>query len=142
MFVKFRLSKYRLDVSLVSGSRINGKVRQQHVASLGSIKTPMTVAGRVAFWRSAHERLARLANRIGDGESKIAVQIGARIPFCTMEDRQNVQASNAQAEERFGSKLHDAHSRTLAQQKELAAQVAKDVAGRRGRNDDGCRWSC
>jgi hypothetical protein len=52
MFVRFRRSAYRLQVSLAEGHRIDGHVRQEHVAGLGSIECePMTIAGRVAFWR-------------------------------------------------------------------------------------------
>jgi len=62
MFVRFRQNTYRLQVSLVKTRRADGKVRHEHIASLGSIVMPMTVAGRIAFWRSLHERLARLSN--------------------------------------------------------------------------------
>ena len=44
--------------------RVGGRVRHEHIASLGSIETPLTVANRVAFWQRVHERLAKLSNRI------------------------------------------------------------------------------
>ena len=51
MFVRFRRSAYRLQVSLAETCRVEGHVRQEHVAGLGSIECePMTIAGRVAFW--------------------------------------------------------------------------------------------
>jgi hypothetical protein len=60
MFVRFRQSQDGLHVCLVSTRRIDGKVKQEHVASFGSVEMPLTVEGRVAFWRSAHQRLTKL----------------------------------------------------------------------------------
>jgi hypothetical protein len=37
MFVRFRLKGRRLYVTLLTNGRINGKVRQEHIAPLGSI---------------------------------------------------------------------------------------------------------
>jgi hypothetical protein len=56
MFVRFRESGRRLHLRLVETRRINGKVRQEHFASLGSIETPQTVPGRLTFWQGLHER--------------------------------------------------------------------------------------
>jgi hypothetical protein len=63
MFVRFRQAR-RLQVSLIENRRVDGKVRYDHVASLGAVDVPPTVADRVAFWRSLHERLSKLSNRI------------------------------------------------------------------------------
>jgi hypothetical protein len=52
---------------LVEGRRVCGKVRHEHIASLGSILVPATIADPVVFWRRLHERLAKLSNRIGVG---------------------------------------------------------------------------
>jgi len=66
MFVRFRRSAYRLQVSLAETCRVEGHVRQEHVAGLGSIECePMTIAGRVAFWHGLRGRLDKLANRFG-----------------------------------------------------------------------------
>ena len=48
MFVRFRKSARRLDVSLVKSFRANGRMRQAHIASLGSVPLPLDTAGRVA----------------------------------------------------------------------------------------------
>src|SRR5262249_29133521 len=63
MFVHFRETPYGLAMSVVENRRENGKVRHEHVVSLGSIETPPSVAARVEFWRELHERLAELSNR-------------------------------------------------------------------------------
>ena len=49
----------RLQLSLIETRRCDGKVRHEHIASLGS-----SVAERIAFWTRLHERLAKLANRV------------------------------------------------------------------------------
>jgi len=49
MFARFRPSPYRLQVSIVETRRVGGKVRHQHIASLGSIETPLTVANRICL---------------------------------------------------------------------------------------------
>jgi hypothetical protein len=43
MFARFRQSRHRLQVSLVETRRNRGKVQHEHVASLGSIKVPLSV---------------------------------------------------------------------------------------------------
>jgi hypothetical protein len=48
MFTRFRQTRHRLQVSLVETRRLNGKVRHEHVASLGSIETPPSVPERIA----------------------------------------------------------------------------------------------
>jgi hypothetical protein len=64
MFVRFRQTKHRLQLSLVETRRIDGRVLHEHIASLGSIENPPTVRARTAFWQRLHERLAKLSNRI------------------------------------------------------------------------------
>ena len=64
MFVRFRQSPGRLQLSLIETRRVGGQVRHEHVASFGSIKTPPTVAGRIIFWQRLHERIGKLSNPI------------------------------------------------------------------------------
>jgi hypothetical protein len=56
MFVRFRQSRLRLQVSVLETRRIEGKVQNEHVASLGSVEVPPTVPERLAFWQRLHER--------------------------------------------------------------------------------------
>ena len=60
MFIRFRSDGARLYVSLVRTRRVEGKVRQEYLASLGSITVSPSVADRIAFWARLHERLAKL----------------------------------------------------------------------------------
>jgi hypothetical protein len=88
MFVRFRVTKNfretktRLRVSLVETRRIEGKVRQVHMASLGSVPMPPEVDDRLAFWQRLHGRLADLANRLdGEKQAKVLGEVHARIPM-------------------------------------------------------------
>jgi hypothetical protein len=82
MFVLFRETPYGLAMSLVETRRENGKVRHEHVASLGSIETPLTAAGRVEFWRQLHERLAELSDRLdGEMQGNVLGAVHARVPM-------------------------------------------------------------
>jgi hypothetical protein len=47
MFVRFRESTHRLQVSLVETRRLGGGVRHEHIASLGSIANKPSVADRI-----------------------------------------------------------------------------------------------
>jgi hypothetical protein len=88
MFVRFRQSGRRLHLRLVETRRINGKVRQEHFASLGSIEIPQTIPDRIAFWQQLHERLARLANRLtGEAQGKVLAAVHARVPMVTPDEQ-------------------------------------------------------
>jgi hypothetical protein len=63
MLVRFRETAAGLQGSLVETRRIDGKVRYEHVASLGSVPASPSVADRIAFWRRVYETLAELANQ-------------------------------------------------------------------------------
>ena len=64
MFVRYRQTESRLQVSLVETRRINGEVRHEHIASFGSVEVPLSVEDRLAFWQRLHDRLAKLSNRL------------------------------------------------------------------------------
>jgi len=79
MFVRFRVTKSTLQASLLMDPRDAGRVRQERLATLGSIKLPLTIAGRETFWRKLHETMARLGNRIpAEARAKIMGQVHAR----------------------------------------------------------------
>ena len=64
MHVRARLHRRRIQISLVDTRRGDGKVQQEHIASLGSVPPEMTPADRLAFSTQVHPRLARLNNRL------------------------------------------------------------------------------
>jgi hypothetical protein len=129
MFVRFRRSAYRLQVSLAETRRVDGHVRQEHVAGLGSIESaPMTIAGRVAFWRELRGRLDRLANRIGAEQIKILDAVHARIPIVTIDEQRMLQRENAEADARLWEGLHDMNAEQAEGHKEIAAKSARIAA--------------
>jgi hypothetical protein len=52
MHVRFRQTKTRLQASLIQTRREGGRVRNEHVASLGTVDAPASVAGRLAFCKA------------------------------------------------------------------------------------------
>jgi hypothetical protein len=129
MFARFRQTPNRLQVSVVETRRIDGKVRHEHVASLGSIETPLSVAGRIAFWRRVNERLATLGNRIDPArQGKVRGDIHARIPMVTADEQRALQLENAEADERFWSVMHDMNQERVDGHKALVATAQGAIA--------------
>jgi hypothetical protein len=46
--------------SPIETRRVDGKVRHEHVASLGTIEIPPSIAERIAFWGELHRRLGKV----------------------------------------------------------------------------------
>ncbi len=126
MFVRFRSARARLQASLVDTHRINGKVRAEHVAALGCIAQPADVVDRVEFWRSLHERLARLATRLPDPEAVYAA-IDARIPMPTADEQRAAMIEAAEADAALWESLRDMHQGTAEEQEALAKDVARQA---------------
>lgn len=130
MFVRFRRqSENRLQVSLVAGYRVDGRVRTEHIAGLGSIAASPSVADRIAFWAALHERLAKLSNRIdAEAQAKILGAIHARAPMPTPDEQRAVQLDNAKADAVLWDGLRDLHASTAADHKGLIAGAERRVA--------------
>jgi ABC transporter substrate binding protein len=92
MIVHFRETPYGLAMSLVQTRRENGKVRHEHVASLGSIETPPSVAAPIEFWRELDERLAQLSNRLdAETRGKVMGAVHARVPMVTPDEKRDAE---------------------------------------------------
>jgi hypothetical protein len=129
MFVRFRQTPYRLKVSIIETRRIDGKVRHEHIASLGSIEVPPSVADRIVFWQRVNERLVKLSNRIDPAtQGKIRGDLHARVPMVTADEQRALQLENAEADERFWSSLHDMNQEQVDGHKALAASVKSKIA--------------
>ena len=129
MFVRFRQTAQRLQASLVETRRIDGKVRHEHIAGLGSVEMPLSVEGRLAFWQRLHERLAKLSNRVdAETQGKLLGDIHARIPMVTLDEQRALQLRNAEADERFWESIHDMHAGTVEGHKGLAAKAEHTAA--------------
>jgi hypothetical protein len=87
MFVRFRKSANRLQISLARSSRAGCKVLQEHVASLGTIADPPSVQDRIEFWRRLPERTPQSFKRLdGAAQAELLGQIHARVPQVTSEN--------------------------------------------------------
>jgi hypothetical protein len=129
MFVRFRKSSRRLDVSLAETRRVNGKILQEHVASLGSITVPPSVADRIVFWQRLHGRLAKLSNRIdAEKQAKILGSVFAKIPMPSADEQRMLQLENAKEDARQWSSVRDMHAGTAEDHKGLAAMTATAIA--------------
>jgi hypothetical protein len=127
MFVRYRQTESRLQVSLIETRRVDGKVR--HIASFGSVEVPPSVEDRIAFWQRLHERLAKLSNRLdAAAQEKILGDVHARIPMVTLDEQRALQLRNAESDEWFWSRIHDMHAGTVEEHKGLATTVERNVA--------------
>jgi hypothetical protein len=120
MFVRFRPSGHRLHVSLVEARRHDGKVRNDHIAGLGSIINAPTIADRVVFWQRANERLEALGNRIGPEIEKVEAALHERVPIPSLEEQRALKLENARAEARIFDTMADLHGALAANHKAVA----------------------
>ncbi|MFZ1107782.1 MAG: hypothetical protein WAN43_05485 [Rhodomicrobium sp.] len=129
MFVRFRQSRNRLQVSLIETRRVQGKVRHEHIASLGSVDVPASVRGRLLFWSKVPDRLSRLANRIvSEEQMKIYNALHARIPMVTPDEQRALQIENAEADEKLWTILEDQFS-VMSESQQVMAEGAKKASG-------------
>src|SRR5262245_12957018 len=88
MLVRFRQTAAGLQCSLVEIRRIDGAVRYEQVASVGSVPASPSVSDRITFWRRVYETLAELANRIdAETQGKIISAVHSRIPIVTPDEQ-------------------------------------------------------
>ena len=128
MFVRFRETTDRLQMSLVETRRIGGKVRHEHVASFGSVPLPLTVSDRIEFWIQLHERLAKLSNRIdATTQGKTLGAIHARVPMVTPDEERALQLDNATEDLRQWSAIHDLHAEQAEGHKGIVTVAERDV---------------
>jgi hypothetical protein len=129
MFVRFRHQGRRLQPSLMQTRRVDGKVRSEHIASLGSVDADMSVRERIAFWAKLPGRLDRLGNRVGaDEHGKIYGALHDRIPMVTPEEQRAVQEENAKDDERFWDAMRDIGASNVEGHKALIARAETKIA--------------
>src|SRR5881394_3303493 len=108
MFVRFRQSRNRLQVSLVASRRVDGKVSVEHIAGLGTVDDPPSIRERLKFWARLPDRLDRLANRIGsEDRTKLLGAVHARVPMVTIAEQRALQLENAKADADFWERVRD-----------------------------------
>jgi hypothetical protein len=108
MFVRFRQAGHKLQTSLIETRRVDGKVRHEHIASLGSIILPPSVADRITFWQRLHDRLAKLSNRVtAEDQGKVLGAVHAKVPMVTADEQHALQLENAKADAPFWDRMAD-----------------------------------
>lgn len=129
MFVRFRERNDRLLVSLVETHRRNGKVRQEHVADLGSIEHEPTIEARMTFWRQLHERLNRLSNRVDPAKvGHILGAVHARVPMATADELPTARAARIERNLKFW-RGHREFAQAQIEASELSkAKIEQDIA--------------
>ena len=100
MFVRFRQTPRRLQLSLVETRRVDGRVHHEHIASLGALRHPPESADRVEFWRRLFQRLGRLGNRLdGATQREILIAVHARVPMPTLDEQRALRLEHAKQHE-------------------------------------------
>jgi hypothetical protein len=127
MFVRFPSTPRRLQLSLVETRRIDGKVRHEHIASLGALPEPSELSDRIAYWNSLFDRLRRLDNRLDAAQQNaIFDAINARVPMPTMDEHREFGLANAAADASFWE-IHAGHCDITAAEHEKLAAVARQT---------------
>ena len=114
-----QLTPYRLKVVLVENRRVNGKVKQETIAVLGSIEATWlpdfwkgigkekatklktgkwelySLRERIAFWKIANLRLKQLTNRLGPDTKRIRIAAHARVPYPMETGKKRVELLEA-----------------------------------------------
>jgi hypothetical protein len=129
MLVRFRQTAAGLQCSLVETHRINGAVRYEQVASLGSVSESPSVSERITFWRRVYATMAELANRIdAETQGKIISAVHSRVPVVTPNEQRALRVRpRPQPEKRDeGAKERPQHKaqiagRTAAQRTDVGA---------------------
>jgi len=129
MFVRFRETRIGCKSSLVETRRVEGRVKHQHVASLGSISIDPNISDRMTFWAALHQRLARLSNRISNNDHhKALAAIHERVPMVKADEQRALQRENTEYDLRFWSSLRDMKESNIVGRKRLADSVAESIA--------------
>jgi hypothetical protein len=141
------LAPYRLQVELVENRRIDGKVRQEHIADLGSVdgwllhefwagldldavaetKTEdwdtRSIKARMVFWDQAEPRLDRLANRLDPKIFRMAIH--QRIPWPMQAERELAEARSDFA---FWKAAYDGQIKHIEGHEKVIATANKEIA--------------
>ena len=147
-----KLSPYRLKVVLVENRRVNGKVKQETLAVLGSIDAtwlpefwdgiePGAVAklkaddwelqslrARAHFWRKANQRLKQLANRLGPDKKRIRMAAHARVPWPMKSEREKLELLEAKDDFDFVKHQFETSQRMVSARKNAIKTAQEGLA--------------
>jgi hypothetical protein len=133
MFVRFRQHNARLYVSLVLTKRVDGKVRQEHVAGLGSVvvganpgRYPwVATRERVKLWQRLHENIADLP---AADQGRLMAAVHARVPLPTEEERGAADLGEAEHDAAFWEQMHGTSLKQADSYRKLAAHAERRAA--------------
>ncbi len=145
------LAPYRLKVILVENRRVNGKVKQETIAVLGSIdaawlpefwegvgkkkatklKTEKwelySLRERFAFWKIANRRLKKLSNRLGPDVKRIRMAAHARVPYPMEAGKQRLELLEAREDYGFWRDHVKSFERSIASTKKIIKQHEQEI---------------
>ena len=145
-----KLSPYRLKVMLVENKRVDGKVKQETIAVLGSIDATwlhefwegidnadklrcddwelQSLRARTAFWKTANPRLKKLANRLGPDLKRFRIAAHKRVPFPKELERKKLEVLEAKQDYDSARDGVSYNEKTIEKEKHLIELVQKRKA--------------
>jgi hypothetical protein len=145
VFIRFRQTRRRLYASLVETKRVDGVVRQHHLAALSSVAIASdnrvrAVRERREVWTAFHEAVARLGIDT-ETAAKFMTTLHARIPYVTEEESGEAELLEAESDVAHWESLHHNTIETIkvrervikhqqdriADDKQFAAQEAENI---------------
>jgi hypothetical protein len=149
-----KLVPYRLLVALIENRRVDGKVRQEQIADLGSIDGYLlsgfypdgapadeqwhraSVQARRQFWIDALERLERLANRVSaEAREGIIEAIMRRIPILTEDDRRTADLFEWKHLASSLHRMNDGTRKMIESSERAREKIDQNLAELRQEND-------
>jgi hypothetical protein len=133
MFVRFhKHHPTRLYVSLVENRRLDGTIRQMHVASLGALAAEQpSVRERSETWRTLHEVIAR-KGLAGNVAAKLMTALQLCVPLPTMEEIGAAELAEAEHDSAFWQSILGQTAKLIECHKELKVREADEKAARLG----------
>ena len=147
-----QLTPYRLKVILVENKRVNGKVKQETIAVLGSIEATWlpefwegigkekaaklkvedwelrALRARTAFCQKANRRLKRLANRLGPNIKPIRMATHARVPWPMDPEREKMEFLEAKEDFDRAKRSLESGQRMVETNKKLLKRAEESLA--------------
>jgi len=147
-----QLAPYRLKVILVENKRVNGKVKQETIAVLGSIEATSlpefweglsqgrvdelkaeewerrSITERTAFWKGANLRLKQLTNRLGPDLKRLRMATHSRVPWPMDSERKKLELLEAKADFDLARSMLEASKKIIPLNKKLVKKAQEDLA--------------
>ncbi len=146
------LAPYRLKVILVENKRVNGKVKQETIAVLGSIEATWlpefwegigkkkatklktekwelySLGERFAFWKIANRRLKKLDNRLGPDLKRIRMAAHARVPYPMEAGKNRLELLEAKEDLDDWRDIIKLYEKSIENHAEIIKRAEQDLA--------------